>query len=330
MERLLLIETRRRSLHCKEFVKLIVLLLAAAISCAAQDRILWTDPGDIAHINFAYAAGGGPRPSPPFYFVREPPGGSSPKVLVRDSQGVNWRAKAGPEVHAESFSTRLVAALGYATESTWYVASGKIDNSKPLKRAIGFIQPDGSFWSASFEYRDKNLKSIGADWAWNSNPFIGTKQLNGLKVLMMLLSNWDNKDVRERREGSNTGIAERWVKGRIQLIYRVTDWGQTLGAWGSEPKAKGWDCAAFTAQTKSFLQGRQGDYLRFGYIGRHTDDFKNDIKVDDVGWLLLYLGRITDLQIQAGLAASGATQEQVTCFSSQLRERINQLKAQTQ
>jgi len=250
--------------------------------------------------------------------------------LVRDSAGVQWRAKGGLEVHAECFSTRLVAALGYSAESTWFVASGKVENAKRLARAAGFIHPDGSFSDASFEHRDRKLKALSVDWAWIRNPFVGTKQLNGLKVLMMLLSNWDNKDVRDRRAGSNTGIAERWLKGRVQLIYRVTDWGQTLGAWGPEPKPKGWDCGAFTAQTKSFVQGRQGEYVRFGYSGHYTDDFKNDIKVEDVRWLMTYLGRVTDGQIQAGLTASGATREEVGCFSGQLRERINQLKAQTQ
>jgi len=331
MDRLLLIETRRPSLHCKEFVKLAASLLAAGLSCAAQDRILWTDPGEIERINFAHAAGGSARPpAPPFNFVSEQSGGSSPKILIQDSARIQWRVKGGYEVHSESFSTRLVAALGYAAESTWYVPGGKIENARSLKRAAGFIHPDGSFTNASFERRDPNLKSLSQDWAWNRNPFLGTKQLNGLKVLMMLLSNWDNKDVRDRRAGSNTGIAERWVNRRIQLIYRVTDWGQTLGAWGPEPKPKGWNCQAFTAQTKSFVQGRQGEYVRFGYSGHYTDDFKNDIKVDDVRWLLLYLGRITDTQIQAGLTASGATTEEVACFSGQLRARINQLKAQTQ
>src|SRR2546429_120890 len=111
MDRLLLLETRRRALYCKEFVKPVVLLLAAA--------------------------------------------------------------------------------LGYAVESTWYVAGGKVEGAKSLKRAAGFIHPDGSFWNASFERRDKNLKAMAQDWAWNSNPFMGTKELNGLKALMMLLSNWD-------------------------------------------------------------------------------------------------------------------------------------------
>ena len=45
-------------------------------------------------------------------------------------------------------------------------------------------------------------------WAWHDNPFVGTPELNGLKILMMLMSNWDNKDVRDVARGSNTAIFE--------------------------------------------------------------------------------------------------------------------------
>jgi hypothetical protein len=48
------------------------------------------------------------------------------------------------------------------------------------------------------------------------------------------------------------------------------------------------------------------------------------IKVDDIR--LQYLGRVTDKQLRAGLEASGATAEEVSCFSKALRERINQLQ----
>ena len=308
-------------------IRWLIVILATVSWCAAQDRFFWKDPGDVERIDFTYPAGG-PKdtPQPPFSFISEKFGGSSPKVLVRDSSGVTWRVKGGLEPKAESFVTRLVAALGYYADPTAFIAHGKIEGVTSLKRAAGFIQPDGSFSNGSFERRNASLKALTQDWAWNRNPFLGTKELNGLKVLVMLVSNWDNKDARDRRMGSNTGIAERRLNGRIQLVYRVTDWGQTLGAWGTELKPKGWDCSAFTAQTKSFLQGRAGQYLRFGFTGQHTDDFKNDITVEDVRWLMRYLGRITDAQIQNGLRASGATPDEAACFAMQLRERINQLR----
>ncbi|MDP8979963.1 MAG: hypothetical protein M3O35_05155 [Acidobacteriota bacterium] len=305
----------------------LIFLLAAATWCSAQDKLFWKDPGDIEHIDFRHPAGGAKnKPKPPFTFLSERLTGSSPKVLVRDGEGVKWRVKGGLEPKAESFATRFVAALGYYADTTVFVEHGKIEGVHGLKRAAGFIQPDGSFSNGSFERRHGNQKELTQDWAWNRNPFLGTKEFQGLKVLVMLLSNWDNKDARNRWTGSNTGIAQRQHEGRIQLIYRVKDWGQVLGAWGTDQRPKGWDCAAYTAQTKSFLTGREGQYLRFGFTGQHTDDFKNDITVDNVRWLMGYLGRITDTQIQDGLKASGATPEEAACLGPQLRERINLLR----
>jgi hypothetical protein len=308
-------------------IRRLILILATVPWCAAQVRVLWKDPGDVARIDFTYPAGGAKNtPHPPFFFLSERLGGSSPKVLVRDGSGVKWRVKGGLETQTESFVTRLVAALGYHADPTAFVEHGKVEGVTSLKRAAGFIQPDGSFSNGSLERRHGKLKALTQDWAWNRNPFLGTKELDGLKVLVMLVSNWDNKDARDRRLGSNTGIAERRLdNGRIQLVYRVTDWGQGLGAWGADAKPKGWDCGAFTAQTKSFVQGRAGQHLQFGFIGQHTDDFKNDITVEDVRWLMHYLGKVTDAQLQNGLRASGATPEETACFATQLRERIAQL-----
>src|SRR5437660_286668 len=160
-----------------------ILVLATVSWCAAQDRFLWKDPGDVARIDFTYPAGGAKNtPQPPFFFLFESFKGTSPKLHVRDKAGVAWRVKAGLEVKTEGFVTRLVAALGYYAEPTAFVWHGKIENVKSLKRAAGFIQPDGSFWNASFERRDSEIKALTQDWAWNNNPFLGTKELNGLKA----------------------------------------------------------------------------------------------------------------------------------------------------
>jgi hypothetical protein len=302
-------------------------LSACPEGVAAQD-VLWSDPGDVARIDFAAPAGATKTlPTPPFHFLSEDFSGTSPKVEVLDSKGVKWRVKAGPEVKSESFATRFVAALGYHADSVVYVKSGKILDAPPLIRAAGFIQPDGSFWEAAFERRDADRKLSDEDWAWHRNPFVATKELRGLKVLVMLLSNWDNKDARDREQlDSNMGIVERRQGNSIRRIYYVSDWGQTLGGWGTELAAKGWDCATFTQQTGSFVQGVEGNLLRFGFEGLHMDGFKADITVDDVRWLLRYLGKVTDAQLRAGLQASGANTAETECYANALRQRIDQLR----
>ena len=64
------------------------------------------------------------------------------------------------------------------------------------------------------------------------NPFAGTPELNGLKV-MMGLSDWDVKDARSS-DGPNTAILIADTDaGGPELRYLVTDWGATMGKWGN-------------------------------------------------------------------------------------------------
>jgi hypothetical protein len=157
-------------------IRWLILILAPMSWSEAQDRFLWQDPGDVEHIDFTYPAGGPKNtPQPPFSFITEKFGGTSPKLLVRDSSGIKWRVKGGLESKAESFATRLVAALGYYADPAAFVAHGKIAGVISLKRAAGFIQPDGSFSNASFERRHAGLKALTQDWAWNGIRFSAQK-----------------------------------------------------------------------------------------------------------------------------------------------------------
>ena len=148
-----------------------------------------------------------PRRKPPYTFLREDMGQTSPKIFVRDAAGIEWRVKGGLDVKPETFITRFVKALGYYAETTYFFASGRIDGVPPLKRAWGFIKPDGSFTWASFEKIEPGARFVGS-WSWTDPPYKGTRELNGLKVLMMLFSNWDNKDSRDLKKGSNTSLIE--------------------------------------------------------------------------------------------------------------------------
>jgi len=301
-------------------------LAACTVSHAPRGKPeLWRDPGNVAAFDFTYGAHGPEfMPQPAFRFEREDLRGTSPKVFVTDRAGRRWRVKGGREVRSESFSTRLAAALGYYAEPTFFIAAGHMDGVANLGRASGFIQKNGDFTWASFERFEPPLRFLeGEAWAWSGNPFDGTPQLNGLKILMMLLSNWDNKDARNSIRGSNLGILEDGSK----WIYFVDDWGQSLGRWGeSYSQTSEFDCAGYSEQSPEFVSSASGGEIRFGYRGQHTTDFTSGIQASDVAWLMQYLGRINDEQLRAGLAASGATSEEAGCFTAAIRDRIEQLR----
>src|SRR5262249_15744647 len=153
---------------------------------------------------------------------------------------------------------------GYFVEPDYFVASGKIEDLGPLGRAKRHVKSDGSFVDARFEMRrEKGVKKLDEEesWSWIQNPFVGSKELNGLKVIMMLVSNWDNKDVRDVRRGSNTAIFRTPTDGGLEDRYLITDWGGSMGKWGGLISREKWDCNGFRGQTRDFVKGAKGDQI---------------------------------------------------------------------
>jgi hypothetical protein len=293
-------------------------------------ELIWSDPGPVERLDFSGGSGGRKNtPKPPFTFIEESLSGTTSKVRVSDANGVKWTVKFGSEVNAETFATRIAWAAGYFVEPNYFVPSGKVEKLGALKRAEKYFESDGRFTEARFYIKQpKAIKKIDDEnsWSWNQTPFVGTKEFNGLKVIVMLTSNWDNKDVRDTKRGSNTAIFQVPTRRGLENRYLVTDWGGSMGKWGNFFTREKWDCKGFRSQTEDFIKGVKNDIVEFGYSGQHTDSFKNDIRVNDLKWLLRYVGRITDGQLRAGLQASGATTDEVECFRQSLRERINQMK----
>ena len=298
----------------------------------ASRHVLWRDPGDVSRLNLIDGPGGAHgAPAPPFHFIEEHLAGSQPCVSVCDTSGRRWRVKWGDEVKSENFAVRLVWACGYFAETTYFLPSGRIegDSAASLQRAGHCIDADCRFADARFELDDPEVRKLFEEhsWAWNDNPFVGTRELQGLKVLVMLLSDWDTKDRRDVARGSNTGIFEHKVtRWRREARYLITDWGGSMGRWGGNIVTRGrWDAAGFEAQTPEFVVAVDGGTVRFGYTGQRTMDVAIGVSVDDVRWLYRYLGKIEDAQLRAALEASGATGEEIERFTRALRQRIVRL-----
>ena len=306
-----------------------VLILSIPLSAQGVQRLLWHDPGDVARVALGGSVGTGvSAPKPPFTFVKEDMAGTQPKVLVKDGSGHMWNVKFGYEVKPECFAWRLPAAVGYFIEPSYYVASGQIIGLGTLERKTSSVQAGGRFREGRFQIRDPNLKYLGGrGWKWAANPFSGTPQLKGLEILIMLASNWDNKDATWGPGNSNTGIFERVLQGRRQLLYSFTDWGSGMGAWGDKTGQTDWSCSDYTRQTAVFAKGVIKGEVVFGYEGHQNNDFKTRIHPTDVAWLMKYLGQITDAQLGAALRATGATPSEEACFTHAIRQRIEQLRA---
>jgi hypothetical protein len=341
--------------HIEGLVRAITLFLLASLATGADRSprsykdspeiagshpILWHDPGPVQSIDLRYGPGGpSEAPRPPFQFVKEDTSGTNPKILVRDAAGRTWNVKFGTEASSDTFSTRLAMAVGYFVEPNYFVESGTIEGVHDLKRAAATIDADGRFAAgARFQLRAKQPEYlVGWTWSWNDNPFLGTREFNGLRILTMLVSNWDVKDFRD--QGGSPGallhqLVERVIRGSNNAIYRdadgrylffIDDWGASMGSWGDAAERSKWDCGGFIGQSSQLVRLR-GGRLEWGYHGIHTPDITRHLEVADVRWLLGYLGRLSDEQLNVGLLASGATANEAYCYTRALRMRIDQLK----
>jgi hypothetical protein len=312
-------------------LRLTTFIVALAIPhCLGSDpkAVLWQAPGEITMRDWIWGSGGPERaPKPPYEFVNEDPKGTNPKIRVRDANGNQWIVKFGGENHSDVFGSRLLHAMGYVTEPSYFVASGVVTGAHDLKRAKPFLAKSGSFTYARFKLRDhKALAHVdGPTWSWNDNPFLGTRELNGLKILLMLASNWDAKDERDG-EGSNTAIYSKPGSPETRY-YAFDDWGATMGKWGGFFERDKWDAAGYRQQTKNFARATPGQAIEWGYRGKHDKDVTSGISVRDVRWLLTILSRVTDEQLRAGLRASGAKEPDIDMFARSIRDRIAQLQS---
>jgi hypothetical protein len=296
---------------------------------ATRHRI-WREPSAADSSNLRFGPGGEDSvPAPPFTFIEEHFAGSQPCVAVRDARNRLWRVKWGGEAKPEAFAVRFAAALGYFAEVTHYLPKGQIEQLAALSRAKDCVDGSGAFADARFELEDRAVRMLFNEhsWAWNDNPFLGTPQLAGLKLVNMLLSNWDTKDRRDVSRGSNTAIFEHRVSrwGR-EARYLITDWGGAMGKWGANVVARDrWDVDGFEAQTPHFVTGVRDGYINFGYQGQRTAEIARGITVDDVRWFYGYARRVSEEALREGLLASGADQDEARRFARAIADRIQQL-----
>jgi hypothetical protein len=303
---------------------------AAPRRLLATRHRLWRDPGPLTSAVLRFGPGGaGGVPIPPFTFVQEHFAGSQPCVAVRDAREKLWRVKWGHEVRPELFAVRFAHACGYFAEVTHYFEDGAIEGASGLTRARACIGEDRRFREARFELEDRHVRMLFGEhsWSWDDNPFVGTPQLSGLKMVNMILSNWDTKDRRDVARGSNTAIFEHRVApfGR-EARYLITDWGGAMGKWGANVISRGrWDPDGFEAQTPHFVTGVNDGIVQFGYVGQRTADVAYNIPVDHAAWFYERAKPLTEPLLREGLLASGATEEEATRFARALVDRIRQL-----
>jgi hypothetical protein len=293
-------------------------------SPATSDRdlrnTLWSEPANIESLDLFNGPGGpdgAPDPQGKFTFEKRVATGTSEKIHVSDDKGRKWTVKFGPEARPETAATRIVWAAGYHVDQDYFV-----------KRT--HIEGRGGFdvWDVRFERRDDGYKEEGL-WSWESNPFLGTRELQGLKVLMALLNNWDLK------EDNNKIVRANKKSGgdRDARIYYIADLGGTLGSTGSfftklpffgnAPAGTKGVPDDFAGQP--FIEGTRNGQVVFHYKGKDPKALEG-VTVENARWMGNLLGRLSDKQLADAYRAGGFTDAEVIAYVKATRSRIDQLR----
>ena len=298
--------------------------------------VLWRNPGNIRNRDLYYGPGAKElAPVAPFHFLKEVKEGTIPKFDVEDARGVKWRVKLGPEAQAETVSSRLIWAVGYNAEEAYYFDRARIDGLTKLSRGQKYVEGD-SVRGARFEPRRKNIER-GKQWDWSKNPFKGTRELNGLKTMIVLLNDWDVL------KQNNKILHVKDPAGKVESRYTVTDLDTTLGAVGgfgrhrSENNVRDFERRRLVSKVDKGQVKFNYDLKpkRFGLISlfyppyyfrqRKATNTMNKVPVEHAAWIGSQLAQLSDNQLRDTFRAAGYDRATTERYVHTLRGRINEL-----
>lgn len=302
-----------------------------------RNAVIWQDPGDIASKNLFFGSGAEDgQPKPPFKFLDQDKHDSNPKFDVEDADGHKWRVKLGAEARPEIVSSRLLWAVGYFTEDDYVLPTATVPGLH-LHRTAHSVENGDEVIDARFARKPSGEKRI-ASWRWKENPFSGTRELNGLRVMMAVLNSWDLKS-------ENNAVYSDKKTG--QQIFLVSDTGASFGTNSTRMQnANGKGNVKKYAESK-FITHESETEVSFGtpappndllmesggmlaplYFKRLGYDWiGRDIPRADARWIGSLLGQLSHQQLVDALRAGHFTPDEIDKYVAILEQRIADLKS---
>jgi hypothetical protein len=293
---------------------LAILLSLLAISCSLNERRiidrvrmaqLWEQPNDLELRDLFRGTGGSknePDPDDLYEFKEEKAVGTQPGYDVKDSKGREWSVKMGPEAKPEVAVSRLVWAVGYHQPSVYYLPRWTL-----VRDGKRIVQPGARF-------RLDDTKNMG-EWSWRKSPFLHTRPLAGLFVLMVMVNNWDIKSQQNalyRMKDDDAVPRERYI---------VKDLGASLGrtAWpvgGSKADPAGFE-------EEPFIESIEGNRVHFAFQGAWLEpQLLRSISPADVRWMAELLSRLTPQQWRDAFRGAGFPEAEASRYIRRLQEKI--------
>jgi hypothetical protein len=306
---------------------------------AAGVPVIWLDPGDVSKRDLKYGPGSASlAPVGPFNYVAEESTGESPKFRVTDARGDTWVVKLGVEAQAETVASRLIWSVGYFADESYYFDRVEIQNLPTLSRGQNFVEGKTTVRGARFEPKRKDVDR-GINWDWEDNPFLRTRELDGLKVMMVLLANYDT-----RLANNKILTGQNHLTGVLEARYVATDVGATFGKVGGLGSKRSKNSLADYRENK-FILGVENGFVKFDFdtkpkgMGKFASFFKpsyrssqakkeramRNITVENAQWIGAMLSKLTDDQMRDAFRAANYETATMEGFIQTIRERINQL-----
>jgi hypothetical protein len=276
---------------------------------------MWIEPADLASRDLFYGPWGkenAPDPNGVFELVELKHTGVNLGMTVKDDKGREWSVKQpypgnlDPEGPVEVALSRLLSGIGYHQPPIYYLPAFHLKDDFGKRVAVG----------GRFRLKDPSLKDVGI-WKWEENPFIGTKEYQGLIVLLMMFNSTDLKNTNNTLyEHRNGDLVEQW--------YVARDVGSALGDWN--PLAPRKSHPESFEQTPYILGVHDGK-VELAYNGWYKNLVRDRISVADVVWASELLGRLTAKQWEDAFHAGGYPPAVANRFIAKLKEKIDRGKA---
>jgi hypothetical protein len=292
---------------------------------ALHHPVLWTDPGPGAQLDlFAGPGGKAGIPSPPYTFEQEDRTARTPQFDARDVAGKRFTVEAGREAKPEVAASRLLWAAGYMADEDYLVRVARV-NGLQMRNMKRYLHRD-ALWDTRFVRRVDGRSKLGI-WLWKKNAFTGTRELNGMRVMLALLNCWDLRDennlvVQDAATGNQefrvSGLAASFGKARPRFLRRKAKDDPKSYARSNFITKRTETYVDFATPSRSFnplaLFSRGGSV----WVGRN-------VPRKDAKWIGSILGQLSHLQIEDAFWAAGYTADEVNLFANVVDARIHAL-----
>jgi hypothetical protein len=301
----------------------LTLLTAAFVSANAQstkvsdlraDAILW-EPVHISDSDMFFGPGG--KSMQPdlssVTFIKKEKGGHNKKYRIKDATGRIWVAKPGTEARSETVAVRLLSGLGYKTEVNYLVPTLTIPGV-------------GTFRNVRLEARPENIERLDP-WKWRSNPFVGTNQLQGLKIMQVFMTNNDLLDLQNQVLETKTGSG-------VKHYYIISDLGSTFGRFGNNNLPLFYRLGRKTDSPQKwskagFVKGVKNGRIVFATKGAKNRGLFKDITIAQGRWLYGLLAQLNERQIRDAFRAANYSPAEVDIMTRATQRRIRELERVT-